>query len=216
MATLEIEDFNPPYLHPDYNIADERAPGRRIVQLPKGWFHHVQGPAFGRIPVAAGDNDLTKQHADKPIGQQIVLSGRVLDSDGRPVPRTLVEIWQANAAGRYVDPVDSAVMALDPNFTGAGRTITDSQGRYEFRTIKPAAYSGGEPGVGLFRPSHIHVSLFGSDLSSRLITQCYFEGAPLLDRDPIVQAIPDRRGIERLIARFDDARTEPGGPDAAL
>jgi protocatechuate 3,4-dioxygenase beta subunit len=216
MATLETEDFNPPYLFPDYGITVQRAPSTRLVKLPKHWFHHTRGPAFGRISVRPGDNDLTKQHAGRPIGQQIVLSGRVLDSDGRAVPNTLIEIWQANAAGRYVDPVDGGSMPLDPNFTGAGRMITSSDGGFEFRTIRPAAYSGAQPGVGLFRPSHVHVSLFGPDLASRLVTQCYFEGDPLIPRDPILQAIPDVRGRERLVAQFNDERTEPGGPDAAL
>ena len=166
------------------------------------------------MPVRPGDNDLTHQHEGRPVGQTITLTGRVLDSDGRGVPNTLIEIWQTNASGAYLDPADPQFMSLDPNFTGAGRTITDSEGRYQFRTIKPAAYPG-ELG-GLFRPAHIHTSLFGSLLGSRLITQCYFDGDPLLNRDPILNSIPDRRGIDRLIARFNDAETEVGGVDSAL
>ena len=158
------------------------------------------GPRTG----APGDNDLTKQHSGRPIGQTIMLRGRVLDSDGRAVPNTLIEIWQTNASGAYVDPADPGFMSLDPNFTGAGRTITDSEGRYYFRTIKPAAYPG-DLGA-LFRPGHIHVSLFGPLLTSRLVTQCYFEGDPLQDRDPIFQSIRDPRVRERLIARFNSAR----------
>ena len=112
------------------------------------------------MPVRPADNDLTRQHAGRPVGQTITLTGRVLDSDGRGVPDTLVEIWQTNASGAYLDPADPGFMSLDPNFTGAGRTITDSEGRYHFRTIKPAAYPG-ELGA-LFRPAHIHTSLFGA------------------------------------------------------
>jgi len=214
MATTERLDLNPPYLHPEYAVTARRAPSKRLIALPKRWFHLAPGPVYGRLPIGPNDNDLTNQHPGRPIGQRIVLSGRVLDSDGRGVPGALIEIWQANAAGRYIDQTDPELMPLDPNFTGAGRTLTDSEGRYSFRTIKPAAYPG-ERG-GLFRPAHIHVSVFGVDLSSRLITQCYFEGDPLLARDPIFGSIPDPRGRERLIARFNDAATELGGVDSAL
>lgn len=215
MATTEQLDFNPPYLHPEYIITTRRAPSKRLVEVPRGWFHQARGPVFGRIPIGPNDNNLVNQHyPGRPIGQRIVLSGRVLDSDGRGVPGALIEIWQTNAAGRYVDVTDPDLMPLDPNFTGAGRTLTDSAGRYRFRTVKPAAYPG-ERG-GLFRPAHIHTSVFGTDLSSRLITQCYFEGDPLLARDPIFGSIPDPRGRERLIARFNDADTELGGVDSAL
>jgi protocatechuate 3,4-dioxygenase beta subunit len=214
VAVAEIEDVNPPYLHPAYAITVRRAPSKRLVEVPRGWFHHSSGPAWGRVPVRPGDNDLTRQHPGRPVGQTITLRGRVLDSDGRGVPNTLIEIWQTNASGAYLDPADPGFMSLDPNFTGAGRTITDSDGRYHFRTIKPAAYPG-EIG-GLFRPAHIHTSLFGPLIGSRLVTQCYFDGDPLLDRDPILGAIPDPRGIERLKARFNSAETEVGGIDSAL
>jgi protocatechuate 3,4-dioxygenase beta subunit len=214
VAVAEIEDVNPPYLHPAYAITVRRAPSKRLVEVPRDWFHHSHGPAWGRVPVRAGDNDLTRQHPGRPVGQTITLTGRVLDSDGRGVPHTLIEIWQTNASGAYLDTADPGFMSLDPNFTGAGRTITDSDGRYHFRTIKPAAYPGEIN--GLFRPAHIHTSLFGPLIGSRLITQCYFEGDPLLDRDPILGAIPDPRGIERLKARFNSAETEVGGIDSAL
>ena len=214
MTVTEALDFNPPYLYPQYQVTVLRSPTRPLVQLPEDWFHLSPGPAFGRLPVRPGENDLTKQHAGQPIGQRLILSGRLLDSGGRPVPDALIEIWQANAAGRYVDQFDPAYMPLDPNFTGAGRCLTDSEGRYRFVTVKPAAYAG--PKGTLFRPSHIHVSIFSTQLSQRLITQCYFDGDPLIDRDPIIQAIPDQRGIDRLIARFDDEGTEAGGEDSAL
>jgi protocatechuate 3,4-dioxygenase beta subunit len=211
---VESEDYNPPYLYPAYEATVRRAPSKRLVVVPQGWFHHSRGPAWGRIPVRPGDNDLTKQHAGRPIGQTITLSGRVFDSDGRGVPHTLIEIWQTNASGAYADPADPQFMSLDPNFTGAGRTLTDSEGRYHFRTIKPAAYPGA---LGaLFRPAHIHTSLFGPLLSSRLITQCYFEGDPLQDRDPIFQSISDPRARARLLARFNSGDTEVGGVDSAL
>jgi protocatechuate 3,4-dioxygenase beta subunit len=214
VAVAEDRDFNPPYLHPAYEATVRRAPSKRLIEVPHGWFHHSPGPVWGRVPIRPGDNDLTKQHDGRPVGQTITLKGRVLDSDGRGVPNTLLEIWQTNASGAYLDPADPGFMSLDPNFTGAGRTITDSDGRYGFRTIKPAAYPG-ELGA-LFRPAHIHTSLFGSLLASRLITQCYFEGDPLQDRDPILQSIPDARGVERLLARFNSAETEVGDVDSAL
>jgi len=214
VALAELEDVNPPYLHPAYAITIRRAPSKRLIEVRRGWFHHSKGPAWGRIPVRPGPLFVRSLSPGRPIGQTITLSGRVLDSDGRGVPATLIEIWQTNASGAYLDPADPGFMSLDPNFTGAGRTITDSDGRYHFRTIKPAAYPG-EIG-GLFRPAHIHTSLFGELIGSRLITQCYFEGDPLLDRDPILGAIPDPRGIERLKARFNSAGTEVGGIDSAL
>jgi protocatechuate 3,4-dioxygenase, beta subunit len=214
VSVAQHEDVNPPYLHPAYEITVQRAPTKRLVEVPHDFFHHSRGPVWGRVPVRPTDNDLTRQHAGRPVGQTITLTGRVLDSDGRGVPDTLVEIWQTNASGAYLDPADPGFMSLDPNFTWAGRTITDSGGRYHFRTIKPAAYPG-ELGA-LFRPAHIHTSLFGELLGSRLVTQCYFEGDPLLDRDPILNSIPDRRGIERLLARFNSAETEVGGVDSAL
>lgn len=214
MATAEIAEFNPPYLFPEYKITVQRAPTKRLVALPKGWFHTAQGPVFGRIPLSPTDNDLTHQHAGRPIGQRIVVAGRVLDSDGRGVPNTLVEIWQTNACGCYVDPADPGFFPLDPNFTGAGRTITDFDGRFSFRTIKPAPYPGTIGGT--FRPAHIHVSLFGPGFTGRLVTQCYFEGDRLIEHDAIAQAIPDPRGLQRLIARMNYDKIEPGGPECAV
>ncbi|MTD53165.1 dioxygenase family protein [Amycolatopsis pithecellobii] len=207
-------DINPPYLNPRYKSTVLRAPRKRLIQLPPEWFHRSPGPVFGRVAVRPGDNDLTTQHPGRPIGQFITLSGRVLDSDGRGVPHTLVEIWQANGAGRYVDTADPGLMPLDPNFTGAGRTLTDSSGHYRFRTIKPAAYPGRFR--GMFRPAHIHVSVFGPDLGSRIITQCYFEGDPLLPFDAIAQSVGDPRGLDRLTARLNWDDTELGDVDAAL
>jgi protocatechuate 3,4-dioxygenase beta subunit len=214
MAKSTYVESHPPYLFPSYQASILRAPSERLVQLPRGWFHHGDGPVFGRIPVRPGDNDLLHQHAGDPLGQRIVLSGRVLDSDGRGVPDTLLEIWQTNASGRYVDPNDPGFVPLDPNFTGAGRTITDSLGGYSFKTIKPVPYLGA---VGSwFRPAHIHVSLFNPALGARLITQCYFEGDTLVDTDPIVQAIPDPRAIERLLARINLENCDRTGDEATI
>ena len=201
-------DFEPPYLHPDYRATVLRAPSHKPVQLPGEWFERAPGPAFGRIPVRPEDADLTRQHAGEPLGERIVLSGRVTDSDGQPVRRTLVEIWQANAAGRYADPADDHPAPLDPNFTGAGRCLTDDDGRYRFVTIRPGAYPWRNH-ANAWRPAHVHFSLFGPSLASRLVTQMYFAGDPLIPLDPILGSIPDRRGRELLISRFDLESTVP-------
>jgi len=158
--------------------------------------------------VLAQDADLTHQHQGEPLGERIVVSGRVLDSDGRPVRHTLVEVWQANAAGRYVDPEDSHPAPLDPNFTGAGRCLTDGEGRYRFVTVKPGAYPWRNH-ENAWRPAHIHFSLFGPSLASRLVTQMYFPGDPLMGFDPIFQSIPDQRGRDLLVAALDLDLTEP-------
>ena len=201
-------DFEPPYLFPDYRATQLRAPRQELVRLPAEWFHHAGGPAFGRIPVRPEDADLTRQHRGEPLGERIILTGRVLDSDGRPVRDTLVEVWQANAAGRYVDPADDHPAPLDPNFTGAGRCITDSDGVYRFTTVKPGAYPWrNHPNA--WRPAHVHFSLFGESLASRLVTQMYFPGDPLIPLDPILNSIADARGRELLIAKFDPEATMP-------
>jgi protocatechuate 3,4-dioxygenase beta subunit len=154
------------------------------------------------------DSDLTRQHAGEPLGERIVVEGRVLDEDGRPQPQTLVEIWQANAAGRYKHRVDQHAAPIDPNFSGAGRTITDDQGRYRFVTIRPGAYPW-KNHHNAWRPAHIHFSLFGTNFLTRLITQMYFPGDPLLPFDPIYNSILDRRARDRLIAGFSLDLTEP-------
>jgi len=202
-----VSDFEPPYLHPDYRSTVLRAPQRPLVELPPEWFHHGPGPAFGRIPVRKGDEDLTRQHAGEPLGERINLSGRILDGEGRPVPNTLVEVWQANAAGRYLDPVDDHPAPLDPNFSGAGRCLTDSDGRYRFVTIKPGPYPWrNHPNA--WRPAHVHFSVFGADLGDRVVTQMYFPGDPLIPFDPILSGIADPRGRQLLMSRFDWDTTE--------
>ena len=209
MSPAEVVDFEPPYLFPEYRSTVLRAPHRPLVRLPEEWFHRGPGPAFGRIPVSSDDADLTRQHKGEPLGERIILAGRVVDEDGAPVRDTLVEVWQANAAGRYADPADDHLAPLDTNFTGAGRCRTDSDGRYRFVTIKPGAYPW-QNHENAWRPAHVHFSLFGPQLSGRLVTQMYFPGDPLMRLDPILNSIPDARGRQLLVASFDIASTTPG------
>jgi len=201
-------ESEPPYLYPEYRSTVLRAPQRPPVRLPEEWFETTPGPAFGRIPVKPEDADLTRQHAGEPLGERIIVTGRALDSDGAPVRHTLVEVWQANAAGRYVDPADQHPAPLDPNFTGAGRCLTDADGRYRFISVKPGAYPWRNH-HNAWRPAHIHFSVFGPALAGRLVTQMYFPGDPLQDHDPIFQSVPDARGRARLVAAFDPSVTEP-------
>ncbi|HET7339566.1 MAG TPA: protocatechuate 3,4-dioxygenase subunit beta [Candidatus Dormibacteraeota bacterium] len=198
----------PPYLYPDYRATVLRAPSQRLVRLPEEWFETSAGPVFGRIPISPSDSDLTRQHAGDPLGERIIVGGQVLDSDGRPVSGAIVEVWQANAAGRYIDPADEHPAPIDPNFTGAGRCLTDEQGRYRFVTIKPGAYPWANH-LNAWRPAHIHFSVFGPTIGSRLVTQMYFPGDPLLAMDPILQSVPDQRGREMLVAKFDLDSTVP-------
>ena len=201
-------DYEPPYLHPDYRSTELRAPKHEPVRLPDEWFHNAPGPVFGRIPVRDEDADLTRQHRGEPLGERIIITGRVLDSDAQPVRKTLVEVWQANAAGRYVDSADDHAAPLDPNFTGAGRALTDQDGFYRFVTVKPGAYPWRNH-LNAWRPAHVHFSLFGPSLASRLVTQMYFPGDPLIPLDPILSSIPDPLGRELLIARLDLDTTVP-------
>ena len=200
-------DVHPPYLYPDYKATRLRAPEKPLVILPES-LSQVTEPAYGHGRVGPLDHDLTRQHGGEPLGERIVVTGRVLDGDGRPVRGSLIEIWQANAAGRYVHQGDRHPAPLDPNFTGAGRCLTDDDGRYWFVTLKPGAYPWGNH-YNAWRPAHIHFSLFGPAFRSRLITQMYFPGDPLFDQDPIFQSVRDREARERLISRFDLETTEP-------
>src|SRR6185369_13997347 len=168
----------------------------------------VTGPLFGRDEVPPEDSDLTRQHAAEPIGERMYVSGRVLDENGRPLANTLVEIWQANAAGRYRHAVDNHDAPLDPNFTGCGRALTDAEGRYQFKTIKPGAYPWRNH-YNAWRPAHIHFSVFGPAFATRLVTQMYFPGDPLLDFDPMYTSIPDVRARQRLVSTFDWETTIP-------
>jgi protocatechuate 3,4-dioxygenase beta subunit len=168
----------------------------------------LAAPVFGAQDVSDVDADLTVQHDGEPIGERLVVTGRVVDGDGRPVRGQLVEIWQANAAGRYAHRVDDHDAPLDPNFDGAGRCLTDSQGRYRFVTIKPGAYPWRNH-LNAWRPAHIHFSVFGRAFTQRLVTQMYFPGDPLFAQDPIFNSVPDRRAREAMICRFDLSVTEP-------
>lgn len=201
-----------PGVHPDpdtppYRATALRHPTRPLVIIPQT-LTELTGPVFGREPIGALDHDLTRQHPGAPAGQRVVVEGRVLDEGGRAVPETLIEIWQANAAGRYAHQVDQWDAPLDANFTGAGRTLTDADGRYRFVTVRPGAYPWRNH-QNAWRPAHIHFSLFGSAFLTRLVTQMYFPGDPLLALDPIFNAVPEPLVRERLISSFDLSLTEP-------
>jgi len=198
---------DPPYDYPDYLGTRLRAPKEPLVIIP--WtLTELTGPAYGESAVADLDADLTRQHADDPLGERIVVSGRVLGSDGRPLRGQLVEIWQANACGRYRHDVDTHDAPLDPNFDGAGRCFTDEDGWYRFTTIKPGAYPW-KNHHNAWRPNHIHFSLFGRAFTERLVTQMYFPGDPLFEFDPIYNSIPDEKVRQRLVSRFDLSFTTP-------
>ena len=198
----------PPYLYPPYRLTISRAPRKPLIVLPHT-LSEVTGPVFGHEEVGETDNDLTRQHAGEPLGERITVAGRVLDGDGRPVPNALIEIWQCNAAGRYRHRIDQHHAPLDPNFTGAGRALTDPQGNYRFITIKPGPYPW-ENHANAWRPAHIHFSLYGTAFATRLVTQMYFPGDPLMPFDPIFNSVRDERARQRTIAKFDMNRTEPG------
>jgi len=204
--TASTSDTDPPYLYPDYLSTLQRAPSRPLVLLPHA-LSELTGPVFGPDRVTAGDADLTRHHAGEPIGERIIVSGTVRDDDGRPVRGGLVEIWQANSAGRYRHDVDDHDAPLDPNFTGFGRVLTDDEGRYQFVSVKPGPYPWrNHPNA--WRPGHIHLSLFGPKFHQRLVTQMYFEGDPLFFQDPIFNSIPsDARPL--VIARLDMASGRP-------
>jgi protocatechuate 3,4-dioxygenase beta subunit len=179
----------------------KRSPSKPLILLPQT-LSEVTGPVFGYDDVKPGENDLIHQHAGEPQGERMYVSGRVLDENGRPIPNTLVELWQCNAAGRYLHKNDQHDAPLDPNFTGNGRTLTDSEGRYQFLTIKPGAYPWRNH-HNAWRPAHIHFSLFGQAFTQRLVTQMYFPGDPLLEFDPIFNSTADEKARQRLVSSFD-------------
>jgi protocatechuate 3,4-dioxygenase, beta subunit len=206
-AVTAVEDVHPPLDYPDYRSTALRAPKRPLVIRPDG-FRDLASPVYGHEDLGALDNDLTRQHEGEPQGERIIVTGRVLEEDGRPVRNALVEVWQANAGGRYRHESDQHPAPLDPNFSGAGRALTDSEGRYEFVTVKPGAYPW-KNHPNAWRPAHIHFSLFGRAFSSRLVTQMYFPGDPLFEFDPIFQSVRDAKARERLIAQFELGLTQP-------
>jgi protocatechuate 3,4-dioxygenase, beta subunit len=201
-----IDDLDPRYDTPAYRSTELRAP-KRLYLLPEE-LHDSTGPVFGEGDVEPTDSDLTRQHEGEPLGERIIVTGRVLDSGGKPIVNTLVEVWQANAAGRYAHEVDRHPAPLDPNFTGAGRCLTDDDGNYRFLTVKPGAYPW-QNHPNAWRPAHIHFSVFGRAFADRLVTQMYFPGDPLFEHDPIFQSIRDPKARELLISRFDLETTEP-------
>jgi protocatechuate 3,4-dioxygenase beta subunit len=197
----------PPLLFPPYQSTIRRAPSEPAIRLPAS-LSDVDVPVYGWWPVGESDNDLTRQHEGEPQGERIIVSGRVVDEDGRPLRGALLEIWQANAAGRYRHQRDDHPAPLDPNFSGAGRTITDDEGRYRFTTVKPGAYPWRNH-ENAWRPAHIHFSIFGSTFRTRLVTQMYFPGDPLFPYDPMLQSIHDEPARSRLVSRLDLSVTEP-------
>jgi len=193
--------------YPAYRSTQWRAPSRPLAALPEE-LHRLDGPVFGEDALGPGDDDLTRQHDGEPLGERIVVHGRVVDERERPIRGALIEVWQANAAGRYRHDVYRHPAPLDPNFSGAGRCLTDDEGRYRFTTIKPGAYPWRNHD-NAWRPAHIHFSVFGRAFLQRLVTQMYFPGDPLFPFDPIFNAVRDERLRELLVASFDYAATEP-------
>jgi protocatechuate 3,4-dioxygenase, beta subunit len=200
------DGVHPPLLSPPYVSTRRRAPLLPPVELPQR-LTEVTGPLLGEGRVRALDADLTRQHDVEPVGQRILVQGQVRDGDGRPVPRTLVEVWQANAAGRYRHRGDQWPAPLDPGFTGTGRTLTDAAGRYRFTTVRPGAYPW-KNHSNAWRPAHIHFSLFGRAFVQRLVTQMYFPDDPLFDQDPIYGAVPEQ-ARDRMVSRFCLDETVP-------
>jgi protocatechuate 3,4-dioxygenase beta subunit len=194
------------WLHEPYRATILRAPRQPLIALPHT-LSELTGPLYGHNPIGETDNDLTRHFPDPPQGERIIVSGRLLDEDGRGVPHAMVEIWQANAAGRYYHSGDNHPAPLDPNFLGAGRVLTDADGNYRFTTIKPGAYPWRNH-ENAWRPAHIHFSLFGAGLLSRLVTQMYFPNDPLIPLDPIINGIPDPAARRRLVSSFDLSITE--------
>jgi protocatechuate 3,4-dioxygenase, beta subunit len=220
MSTIVSDDWDsfappPPNTHPPLDSPEYRSTSYRHPQLDplvlapgKADPTELSGPVFGEAAVKPGDADLEIGPSGEAVGQRIIVTGRLLDAGGRPIPSSLIEIWQANASGRYRHPSDQWPGTLDPNFTGGGRTLTGDDGSYRFVTIRPGAYPWrNHPNA--WRPAHIHFSVFGRSFLQRLVTQMYFPGDPLFFQDPIWNSIPDPAARDRLIARYDHDVTEP-------
>lgn len=212
----KLEKFNPldrsvhpPYLYEPYRSTVARSPRQPLAPMPQT-LSELTGPVYGHEDVGPLDHDLTRNAAKngEPIGERIIVVGRVMDEDGRPVPNALIEVWQANSAGRYIHKKEVHDAPLDPNFTGAGRCLTDENGEYRFVTIRPGAYPWGNH-HNAWRPAHIHFSLFGRNFLQRLVTQMFFPGDPLLPLDPIYNGIPDEEGRQLLIAEYAHDVTRP-------
>ncbi len=200
---------HPPMIYPEYKSTIYRAPKKPLIPIKQS-LTELTGPVYGHDSLDPMDNDLTRnaRKAGEPIGERIVVAGQVMGDDGRPVPHTLIEVWQANSAGRYIHVNDQHDAPVDPNFLGAGRCITDAEGRYKFYSVKPGAY----PWMNhhnAWRPAHIHLSLFGPSIATRLVTQMFFPADPLLPQDPIFMSVPGT-ARDRLVAAFDLGITEAG------
>jgi protocatechuate 3,4-dioxygenase beta subunit len=201
---------HPPALTPAYKSSVLRSPHKPLIAMPAS-LSELTGPVFGHEIIGPHDADLTVNHArsgHSAIGPRIIVHGCILDEDGRGVPDTLIEIWQANAGGRYRHKQDGYLAPLDPDFGGCGRTISDEQGAYAFRSIQPGPYPWPNR-ANDWRPAHIHFSVFGHAFAQRLITQMYFEGDPLIGLCPIVNTVPDPAAIDSLVARLDMRATQP-------
>jgi protocatechuate 3,4-dioxygenase beta subunit len=205
-------DAHPPLDCPPYKSSRLRHPHEPLIYLPQT-ITEITGPQLGGDRVGDRDADLTGHGEGMPIGERMIVSGRVMDTDGCPLAGTLVEVWQANAAGRYRHRHDNWPAPLDPNFTGAGRCLTDADGRYALTTVKPGPYPWGNH-YNAWRPAHIHFSLLGRAFAQRLVTQMYFPGDPLLAYDPIFGAVPGEAARGRLLARFDINATRPNWAQA--
>ena len=203
----EPPDAHPPLDYPGYKSTALRHPKQPLVYLPQT-ITEITGPQLSERITGELDNDLTRQHSGEPIGERIMVSGRVFDTEGKPLRGTLVEVWQANSAGRYLHRWDRWPAPLDPNFSGAGRTVTDDEGRYTFTTIKPGPYPWGNH-HNAWRPAHIHFSLMGRAFAQRLVTQMYFPGDPFFPYDPIFNSVGDPAARERMVSRFSIHETVP-------
>jgi protocatechuate 3,4-dioxygenase beta subunit len=203
------ERAHPAYASPRYVSSVYRSPHEAPIPIRQS-ISELTGPSFPAHAAGPAEVDLTTNAGTgaAAIGERIIVSGRVLEEDGRPLPNTLVELWQCNAAGRYNHVSDVHDAPLDPNFLGAGRVVTDAEGRYRFTSIRPGAYPWRNH-YNAWRPAHIHVSLFGPAFASRLVTQMYFPGDPLLEVDAILMSVPSPEARQRLIARFDHESSRP-------
>ena len=207
LATEGSVGIDPPYLVESYRSTVLRSPREPLLEMPDA-IRSLRAPVYGYGEVSARDTDLTSQRAGEPLGERIIVSGRLMDETDKAIPNALIEIWQANASGRYAHKGDDHSAPLDPNFIGTGRALTDANGNYRFVTVKPGAYPWRNHANG-WRPAHIHFSLFGLGYLSRLVTQMYFPGDPLLLLDPIFNSVPNERGRNSLVSNFDLTLTEP-------
>ncbi|MBF7143941.1 MULTISPECIES: protocatechuate 3,4-dioxygenase subunit beta [Pseudomonas] len=206
---IRDRNWHPKALTPDYKTSVPRSPRQALVSIPQTASEST-GPDFSHLELGRFDNDLLLNfnQGGLPIGERIILAGRVVDQFGKPVTQTLVEIWQANAGGRYRHKNDRYLAPLDPNFGGVGRTRTNAEGYYSFRTVKPGPYPW-RNGPNDWRPAHIHVSVSGPSIATRLITQLYFEGDPLIPMCPIVKSIANPEAVQSLVARLDMTNANP-------